>query len=269
SQTPQWLRELGLPAPRESEVEIHVGYSSRIYRFQPEPRPWQSLFVVPRPPDTRAAAVFPIGPDRWVVTLAGWLADYPPVDPDGYLGFARSLPVPEVAAALEGASPLTSAVPHRFPSSRRRHYERLRPAPEGLVVMGDALCSFNPVYGQGMTLATLHAQALEESLGRAGTTPADLCRRYHRLAAKASDVPWQLATGEDFRYAKAKGRRPFGTRWVNAYVGRVHLAASSDPAVAQAFFRVLHLLSPPALLFRPDIPFRLLRHALRGSAERE
>lgn len=259
STAPRWLEAAGFPRPDEELVEVKVGYASRIYRRPPVLPDWKGLFVIPRPPAKRAAAIFPLDGERWLVTLAGWLADYPPVEEEGFREFARSLPVPDVHLALQGAEPLTPIVPHRFPSNLRRHYEKLGRRPEGFVVLGDALCSFNPVYGQGMTVAAMTVAALESCLRTGGPNLAGLARRFQRAAARVVDVPWQLAVGEDLRYPEVTGRKPFGTAVLHRYVGRVHEKAGEDTVVAQTFYRVLHLLSAPPVLFKPSVLLRLRR----------
>jgi 2-polyprenyl-6-methoxyphenol hydroxylase-like FAD-dependent oxidoreductase len=267
SQMPQWLKALGLTAPGETTVEVNVGYASRIYRRPAELPDWSGLFVVPKPPDTRGGAVFPIDGNRWLVTLAGWLADYPPTTDAEYLEFAGSLEVPNIRLALEKAEPLTPISLHKFPANRRRHYERLSDLPEGLVVLGDALCSFNPVYAQGMTVAALDAMTLDRCLNqnrqhRLGM--AGLGRRFHKQIAAIVDVPWQLAVGEDLRYREAKGRRPFGTAFLHWYVGLIHEATGHDEQVAREFHKVLHLTEPPSLLFHPGVFFRTMVSAFRS-----
>jgi 2-polyprenyl-6-methoxyphenol hydroxylase-like FAD-dependent oxidoreductase len=269
SQTPQWLKSLGLPAPEETIVEVNVGYASRIYRRPAGLADSTPLFVQPRPPNTRGAAVFPIDGNRWLVTLAGWLADYPPTTDPEFLEFAGSLEVPDVRTALEQAEPLTPISIHKFPANRRRHYEKASKLPEGLVVMGDALCSFNPVYAQGMTVAALGAMTLDQCLqGRqahADSQTSNLSRRFHRQMSAIVDASWQAAVGEDLRYPHVIGRRPPGTRLAHWYTGLIHHEAAHDEYIAREFYKVLHLTAPPSLLFRPGVLIRTLAAACRRS----
>jgi 2-polyprenyl-6-methoxyphenol hydroxylase-like FAD-dependent oxidoreductase len=260
SQMPQWLRALGLAAPEETLIEVNVGYSSRIYKRPAGLADWTALFVLPRPPDKRGGAVFPIDGDRLLVTLAGWLADYPPTTDKEYREFAGSLAVPDVRLAIDAAEPLTPISIHKFPANRRRHYEKLDRLPEGLVVLGDSLCSFNPVYAQGMTVAAMDAMTLDRCLKqqpRNGQIDR-LGRRFHREASGIVDVAWQLAAGEDLRYPEAKGRRPLGTAFFHWYGGLVHQATAGDEHVAREFYKVLHMTGPPELLFRPRVIMRTL-----------
>ena len=270
SQMPQWLKSLGLPAPDETIVEVNVGYASRFYRRPANLADGRALFVQPRPPNTRGAAVFPIDGNRWLVTLAGWLADYPPTNDNGFLEFAGSLEVPDVRIALEQAEPLTPACIYKLPANRRRHYEKLNELPEGLVILGDALCSFNPVYAQGMTVAALEAITLDQWLRnpeeQGGARKNGLARRFHQQASKIVDASWRAAAGEDLRYPGVTGHRPFGTGLAHWYSGLIHKATAHDAYVAREFYKVLHLTAPPSLLFQPGVLLRVLASACRGSA---
>jgi 2-polyprenyl-6-methoxyphenol hydroxylase-like FAD-dependent oxidoreductase len=270
SQTPLWLKSLGLPAPEETIVEVNVGYASRIYRRPADLADKTALFVQPRPPNTRGAAVFPIDGNRWLVTLAGWLADYPPTTDNEFLEFAGSLEVPDVRLALEQAEPLTPISIHKFSANRRRHYEKLGRLPEGLIVMGDALCSFNPVYAQGMTVAALGAMMLDQCLrwghGHTDSQTSSLARRFYRQMSDIVDASWQAAVGEDLRYPEVIGRRPPGTRLTHWYTALIHQATAHDEYVAGEFYKVLHLTAPPSLLFRPGVLVRTLGAAFRRKA---
>ena len=200
--------------------------------------------------------------NRWMVTLAGWLGDHAPTDPAGFLEFARTLARPDIYDLIRDAEPLTDATTYAFPSNQRRRYERLTRFPDGYLVVGDAVCSFNPFYGQGMSVAALEALALDRCL-REGSTLDTSWRRFFRAIGSVVETPWTIAAGSDFAFPGVTGTKPAGTDLVNWYLDRVHKAASRDHDVCRAFFDVANLLAPATTLFGPGVMARVVRECWR------
>jgi 2-polyprenyl-6-methoxyphenol hydroxylase-like FAD-dependent oxidoreductase len=266
SRTPAWLAELGYPAPVEERVPIDVTYVTRVYRR--EPHHLEGLLgaltnAVPGAPRTGIVAAREDG--QIAVALSGVLGEEPPTDDRGMVEFAESLAAPQIGSLVRDASPVSDAVKMRFPASTRRRYERLRRFPAGYLVVADALCSFNPIYGQGMTVAALEALLLRRLLAGGGD---DLARRFLKGAARIIDAPWSIAVGTDLRFPEVPGRRSARVRFVNAYVHRLHAAATTDPVLGAAFLRVLNLIDPPTKLLAPGILLRVLRGPRGGSDAR-
>lgn len=267
SRTPAWLQELGYPRPVDERVKIGLAYTTRHYRSQPGMfNGVQSINPVASPAHPRGAFFGQIGPDRCILSLTGILGDYPPTELEPFLEFVRSLPVPDVYEAVRDAEPIDDPASFRFPASVRRRYERLARFPEGLLVLGDAVCSFNPVYGQGMSVAALEAVALRRHL-RAGVRPSP--RRFFHDIARVVDAPWDISAGGDLDFPGVEGRRTFQVRLGNAYIARLQYAATKDARVTDAFMRVAGLIDPPQALMRPRMLFRVLRQAVRRPAPGE
>jgi 2-polyprenyl-6-methoxyphenol hydroxylase-like FAD-dependent oxidoreductase len=255
--TPAWLEALGYRRPPAAQVRVGLGYATRIYRLPPDALGGDLAVLqaaTPRHPRTGALQV--LEGDRWMVTLAGILGDHPPTDPGGFLDFARSLRFPDIYEAVRDAEPLDDPVAFRFPASVRHHYEKLDRFPDGLLVMGDAVASFNPIYGQGMSVAALEALALRRHLEH-GAAPRP--RRWFREVARVVDVPWDIAAGGDLVFPGVPGRRTAKVRLVSAYLVRLHAAAAHDADLAGAFLRVAGLVAPPGSLLRPGVAVRVLR----------
>ncbi|MEZ4861458.1 MAG: hypothetical protein R3C14_09130 [Caldilineaceae bacterium] len=265
SSSPKWLVELGYAKAQESFVKVNVGYATRLYRRRPgDMTGAQLLMIAPAPPHgKRTGLIFPMEGDRWICTLSGWAGDHAPTDEAGFMAFAHSLPAPDLYDMLTHLEPISEFIPYKFPGSLRRHYEKLARFPEGYLVLGDAICSFNPVYGQGMTSAAMQAAALDQLLDK-GHELEGLWRAFFKAAAQVVDIPWQLAVGEDFRYPETEGVKPAGVDLINRYVSQVHRATHHDPEVYTAFLKVMNLMAAPTSLFHPKVLWRVWRSSRKS-----
>lgn len=262
SQSGKWLEQLGFKKPEESKVSCKTGYTSRIYKRNPESERGSNwLAITPEAPkEQKGGGAFPVEGNRWIVSLFGWHGDHAPYDEAGFEAFAKSLPAPDLFHIVSQSEPISDFFMHKFPCSLRRHYEKLDRFPQGYLVLGDAVCSFNPIYGQGMTSSILQAAALDMLLKKRKGKLQDIARPYFRRVAHVIDTPWQIAVGEDFRYPQTTGKKRPGTAFINAYLTQVHRATHSDPVISKAFIEVLSMLRPPTYLFRPNIIGRVLRN---------
>jgi len=257
SRTPAWLAGLGYQRPAQERVEIGLGYATRTYRLRPGAMGGdQMILTAGTPANPRAGFLAVTEGGRHMLTVAGICGDYPPTDPVGFGDFVAALPSADIAAAIAVAEPLDDPVPFRFPASVRHRYERLASFPAGLLVIGDAVCSFNPVYGQGMTVAAAEAMTLRGLLARHAVPDA---RRYFRAITAAIDPPWDIAVGADLAFPQVPGYRSAKVRLVNAYMPRLHAAAARDQALAASLVRVIGLKDRPEGLLRPDRVLRVLR----------
>jgi len=259
---PKWLEAMGYERPAEQRVDVDIMYSSRNLRVRPGALGDDKIVLnAAHPGRPRGVAMLIEENGTWNVTLYGYGdAHRPPTDTEGFNAFAATVSDPDVAAAIAQAEPANEIATYAYPASVRRRYDKLRRFPEGLLVMGDAMCSFNPIYGQGMTVATLEAVALQRCL-REGD--ANLARRFFKAARGPVEHAWKLSTGGDLALPEIEQTAPLPDRVINRYMERLVATAAHDEVVARTFFEVTGMLKPPTALLTPAIARRVLR---RGGA---
>jgi len=222
------------------------------------------LVINAKPPgNARSGAVVPIEGGRWMVALIGAGRDHPPTDNAGFLEFARGLRSPLLYDTIKDAEPASPIYGFRNTDNRRRHFERLRRWPDQFLVIGDASCTFNPIYAQGMTVTAMTAVALDRILAehwrRSDTNPLGRARRAQRQVARTSAGAWTMATTEDLRYPWTEGARlDLPTRIMHRYADRVLEVANGNPKVNTAFVNVVNLRHPPASLLHPRVLLAVL-----------
>lgn len=257
SRSPSWLEDLGYERPRVEEVRIGMGYATCHYRRRPDHIPGlEGIVVLAAPPDKRLAVLLAQDGNRWVLTIGGYLNEHAPTDYEGFLKSARELPTPDIYNLVKSAEPLDAPVAYKFPANLRRRYDELTSFPEGYLVIGDALCSFNPIYGQGMTVAALESVALGECLAQGGN---ELARRFFARASKIIDTSWTAAVGTDLGFSEIDGPRTPMVRFLNWYIGKVHVAAHHDAKVSIAFLKVINMLAAPPTIMHPRILGRVVK----------
>lgn len=255
ARTPAWLDRLGYSPPPEQQVTVDVTYVSQLLRIPHRTLKEKLLLIGAEPGRTQVVSLFGYENDTWLFGVAGVAGLRPPEELAEMITFAEEFAPPHVLSAVRNAEVLGTVARHRFPASQWRRYDKMRRFPDGLLVFGDAICSFNPIYGQGMTVAALEALALRDCLRRG---ESDLPRRFFRAAAKPIGVAWQLAVGADLALPEIPGKRTLATRISNAYVQRYLAAAESDALLAERFFRVVGFVDPPARLLHPAVVQRVL-----------
>lgn len=256
SRTPLFLEQLGYDRPPVDEVVVQLAYACQPVRIRPGAIAENFIAVMPEHGRPRAFATVSYENDTAVFAVGDMAGHVPPDTPAGMREFVADFVPSNVLAAIADAEPLGPVVNYRVPSNRWRRYDKMRRLPGGLLVLGDAVCSFNPVYGQGMTVAAVEATVLRDCL-RHGD--GDLARRFFRSSAKTIRIAWQTAVGSDLALPEVDGTVPLSMRLSNAYLEQVLTASETDPTVMLQFLRVLGMLDPPTKLFSPSIMARVLR----------
>ncbi len=260
SRLPGWLETIGLPRPAATTVDAGVGYATRVYDIEPGAAPdWRALFEIPHPPDVpRGCFALRVESDRLLVTLQGAAGDHPPTDEDGFERFMKSLRS-DIAAVVAPLHPASGVYRYARSAAQRRLYHQARHWPDGLIVLGDAACTFNPLYAQGMTVAALEAQALGDLLARsrsAGTDPHGFSRAFQRRVGRITSWPWTMSALADRAWTQTT---PMVTA-AHRYLGACQDLAIDDSPMFHDLARVTNMLTGPAVLFRPR---HLSRHLSR------
>jgi 2-polyprenyl-6-methoxyphenol hydroxylase-like FAD-dependent oxidoreductase len=269
ARTIDWLAAHGYPEPATTVVEVDTRYVSRVLRRSDSPaRNWKAAAVIGDPKTKRLAMLLPMEGDRWILSIAGLNGETPPTDGDETVAYARRFDSPIIAELIAHGQAIDQPVTHRFPANQRRHVERLRQYPLGWVLLGDAVCSFDPIYAQGMTSAAQQAAALGRALDRHGAPSRAFANQYFRAAARIVNIPWSIAVGGDFAYPDTKGKKPFGTDILNRYMDRVIQAGQVDDDVVIRFNEVIALIRSPQALLAPTFVLRVLVRARRADRAR-
>ena len=271
SRLPHWLAELGVPVTEPLMVDARLGYACQMYRAIGRP-PIEIGVVIQATPETgRGALAIPIENGHWLVVAGGYGDRRPTRDTGEFDQFLAALPDPAIAELTQQLEPVGDVAIHRQTGNRRNRYGRSRSWPAGLLAVGDAYCAFNPVYGQGITVAACQALLIRDALkhdnSRAERGPLETRRLQRRIGA-AADLPWQVATTEDLRHPSSSGSQPRMQRLLGLWTAQLaRLAAHGDRGAYLAFSRVYHLMAAPAMLFHPSLVFSACRAAIRGMPE--
>jgi hypothetical protein len=263
SRLPHWLVDLGYPSPDTELIDAHLGYASRPYRQRPDSVLPPGVVVLAAPERPRGGMALPVEGDRWLILENGYGEDRPGRDPAEFRSFLATLPDPALVQLADRMEPDGDVAVHRQTGNQRRGYGRRGRWPQGLLVIGDALCAFNPIYGQGITVAACQAEVLQQAITLLST--ARSTRRWQARLAKVTDFPWSVATGEDVRYASAGRRQTILQRLTGRWTARMsRLAVGGDEPCLRAFGEAYHLMGSPALIFGPAVVASVLRSLVKG-----
>lgn len=245
AQAMKWLTSAGYDGPKETVVGLDFGYATAMFEIPSAfNETWRLLYCIPKTgPGGAGGAIFEVECGRWMCAVGGRGSLKPSNDPDAFVAHTKLSLDPRFHYWVSRATRIGPVKTYRFAASTRRHYERLTAHPEGFLAIGDALCSFNPVYGQGMSVAAMEAEALRDLLaGRSSTN--GLWREFYPRASAAIDVPWNLALNLDLQYPETVYPRPAGfaasqriAKWANSLT-------LGDPILRAKIFEMMNLTNP-------------------------
>jgi 2-polyprenyl-6-methoxyphenol hydroxylase-like FAD-dependent oxidoreductase len=261
SQAPAWLHRRGLDRPVQDRVGMDVQYATRW--FERRPGDMDGYLATARgatPENPRGGVALAQEGDRWVVGLNGYHGRRPPLELEAFRQWARETS-PLIGALVSKATPLDDGSRFGLKAAVWNRYDKAQGQPANFVVTGDAVCGFNPVYGQGMSVAAREALVLDAVLA---TGAPDVAQRFHRGARPVIETAWRLSTGNDLALPETTGRRTGSGQLVGRYLHRLLVAAREDPGLAYAFLRVSNLEDSPASLFAPRVAARVLARGGRA-----
>lgn len=263
SRLPHWLADLGYPAPAAQLVEAQLGYASRRFRNRGTLTMPTGVVMLPTPDRPRGAMALPIEQDRWLVLETGYGDQRPGRDPDSFEHFLTTMPDPALSRLVGGLEPDGDVAVHRQTGNQRRAYGKRGAWPRGLLVVGDSLCAFNPIYGQGISVAACQAQVLQNAVNN--LTCARSTRRWQARIAAITDFPWAVSTSEDLRFPSADGRQNLSQRMMARWTARMsRLAVGGNEACLRAFADAYHLMGSPSRMFAPRVAAPVLRSMVAG-----
>jgi 2-polyprenyl-6-methoxyphenol hydroxylase-like FAD-dependent oxidoreductase len=256
------LQSVGRPLPEETAIGIDLGYATCVFAIPDDaPTDWKGVMTFGEAPhNSRGGLMLPLEGNRWMATIGGRHHDVPPGDAEGFLTYARAMRTPTIYNAIRQAKRIDGVARYGFPESVRRHFERLEFFPRGLLPIADAICRFNPVYGQGMSVAALEACLLKKLLKTPGTGDdpiACLAQTFFAEVQAVIDTPWSVAVF-DFVFPDTRGQRPADFEVMLRFGIALTRLAAEDPAVHKLTAEVQNLLKPRSAYRDPALVQRVL-----------
>jgi 2-polyprenyl-6-methoxyphenol hydroxylase-like FAD-dependent oxidoreductase len=263
------LETASMPLPDVTSIGVDQGYATALFEIPPGGMDeWKACRVTPRiPTTTRGALLLPIEDNRWIVSIGGRASERPPGDAQGFKAAMASLRTPTIAKAVAHTPLIGPVARFGFQESRHRHYERLTQCPIGLVPLGDAICRFNPIYGQGMSVAAQEAHALQQLLAARVREPeplATLAPAYFARCAELIDAPWELSAIPDLALRATRGERPPDLMHRLRVMRALVAFAAEDAEMHQLHMEVAHLLKPRSAYWTSPLAPRIHEHLVRA-----
>ena len=256
------LQSIGWPLPEETSIGVDIGYATALFEIPEDAPPdWIGARTLPDyPRNKRAASILPVEGNRWILTLGGRYDEKPPADWDGFLMYAQNLRTPTVYNAIRHAKRPSEIARFGFKASCWRHFERLEKFPRALLPFGDAICRFNPIYGQGMSVAALEADVLNRLLTAQSAESdglAGLAAAFFPEAERLIDTPWWTAAIPDFSDPRTEGQRPSDLEDTFKFFAALLKLAAQDAAVHKLFIEIQNLLKPRSAYCDPELVRRV------------
>ena len=266
SKTPQWLTEWGYAPVEETIVDAKIGYAGRRYKKPASADIDWNIMLISADPNfkPRGGLIYGEENDEWMVMLIGASGDYPPTDETEFLSFAKDVGA-EFFDFISNSEPIGKIIGYRKMENCLRHYERFPAWPDRFVVLGDAVCGLNPIYGQGMSVAAMAAEALMKQFNKWDNNLDGLGWGFQRKYPKIIDAAWLLATSSDQEWLGGQEVNSIVDRVAGWYFPKLLEALPHERVICEAFVEIQNLTQPPAVLFSPKVAWHVLKHQLQAN----
>ncbi|MDM5188816.1 glutamate synthase [Bacillus sp. DX4.1] len=249
-----WLQTYGIKV-KEEKIWIQLFYATRLFCLKQKERlDWCNLLISPSfPENPYGAFIQTIEDNRYFVTFSGYANERAPQTDEEFLAFAHKLPIPDVLHFLEQAESITDIKVHKIPYQVRRRFDLVRNIPEGFLVIGDAHCRFDPVFGQGISVAAMEAAELQKCLQQGSSLEKGFTRKFYKRISKIIATPWEMVTTESFRHPMIKGDKAFMQLFQQWYTKKIYQLSASNSEIYTRLVRVMNLIRTPLHLFHPKV----------------
>nr|WP_026682126.1 FAD-dependent monooxygenase [Priestia megaterium] len=262
SRNMEWLKPFRIHV-KEEKIAIKLFYATQYFRLQQEEEmDWCNLLISPSfPENPYGAFIQSVEGGRFSITFSGYANEQPPKTEKAFHAYAKKIPVPDVAQFLEKTQPISEINIHKIPYQVWRRFD-LANVPAGLLVVGDAHCRFDPVFGQGISVAAMEALALQSCLADQENMDHKFNKAFHRRIAKLISTPWDMATTEVLRHPDIKGERSIILPFKQWYTRKIYELSAIDPDIYLRLVKVMNLLQPPMHLFHPTVGNVILKNKI-------
>ena len=258
SQAIKWLKKNNISVVEE-KIRIQLFYSTRLFRLKKQNIiPWFNLLISPSfPENPYGAFIQSIEESTFSVTFSGYNNELAPKTNDDFLAYAQKLPVNDVVNFLQHAEPLTEIKIHKIPFQIWRRFDKAKNLPEGLLVVGDSHCRFDPLFGQGISVAAMEAVELQKCLLNKEHHTNGFSQNFHRKISRIIKTPWDMATTEALRHPSIKGKKSLICHLKLWYTKRIYQISAFEPEIYIRLAKVMNLTRAPSHLFHPKIWFTI------------
>ncbi|MGE7632652.1 FAD-dependent monooxygenase [Bacillus paramycoides] len=254
-----WLRAYDIEV-KEEKVRIDLFYATRMFRLkEDETLDYCNLLMSPSfPENPYGVLIQTIEDNRYFVTFSGYANEKAPRTDDEFYNFAENLSIPNVTDFLNKAEAITDIKTYKIPYQVRRRFDLVNNLPEGLLVVGDAQCRFDPVFGQGVSVAAMEAHQLQVLLQGRKQLDKTFTQQFYKKAANIIETPWDMTTTEISRHPQLKRELTMKQKFQLWYTKQIYRLSASDSDVYIRLVRVMNLIRSPFHLFHPKVLLAVL-----------